>query len=72
MMRNERGQALVADLPIERLLTETDGPLPELHGRPSHPIDVPLAVDAIARTRGKPAEVVARSVRANLETLLRS
>ena len=26
MTRNERGQALVADLPIDRLLTETDGP----------------------------------------------
>jgi TatD DNase family protein len=72
MTRNERGQALVADLPIDRLLTETDGPFTQTHGRPSHPIDVPLAVDAIARTRGKPAEVVARSVRANLETLLRS
>jgi TatD DNase family protein len=27
MTRNERGKALVADLAIDRLLTETDGPI---------------------------------------------
>jgi TatD DNase family protein len=72
MTRNERGQALVTDLPIDRLLTETDGPFTQTHGRPSHPTDVPLAIDAIARTRRTTAEVVARSVRASLETLLQS
>jgi TatD DNase family protein len=72
MTRSERGKALIADLPIDRLLTETDGPFTETNGRPSHPTDVSLAVDAIARVRHTSPEVIAQAVGANLGELLRS
>jgi TatD DNase family protein len=71
MTGNERGKAVVTDLPIDRLLTETDGPFTKTNGRRFHPTDVSLAVDAIARARQTATEVVAHAVRANLETLLR-
>ncbi len=72
MTRNERGRALIADLPVERLLTETDGPFTRIHGRPSHPMDALIVVDAIAQTRGTTSAIIAGAVRTNLGTLIRS
>ena len=71
MMRSDRGRALVAGLPMDRLLTETDGPFTQIDGRPTVPTDARRAIDAIARVRHLTAEVIDKAVRANLQTLLR-
>lgn len=71
MMRSDRGQALVAELPMDRLLTETDGPFTQVDGRPAAPTDACRAIDEIARARRLAADVVDRTIRANLQTLLR-
>lgn len=70
MTRSDRLRALVADLPIDRILTETDGPFTEFKGRPSEPADVIVAIHAIAQIRGVSDDTVSRAVRANLQTLL--
>jgi TatD DNase family protein len=70
MARSERGRALIADLPSDRLLTETDGPFTQTQGRPTRPADVHLAVEAIAGIRGATPEVIGGTVRANLKVLL--
>jgi TatD DNase family protein len=49
MLRNERHRATVATMPIERILTETDGPFTELDGRPTHPPDVMMTIESLAR-----------------------
>lgn len=72
MLRTDKGKALVADLPLDRLLTETDGPFTRAGDRPAEPDDVGAAVGAIAGVRGLSAEIVSRAVRLNLQTLLRS
>ncbi|MER8467051.1 TatD family hydrolase [Mesorhizobium sp. M1396] len=46
-----RGRALVCDLPIDRILAETDGPFTQVDGRPSEPADVKTTVAAIADVR---------------------
>ena len=71
MSLSDRGRVLVADLPMDRLLTETDGPFTRVAGRPSEPADAPGATAAVARIRNLPTDVVASMVRANLQTLLR-
>ncbi|TGU42161.1 TatD family deoxyribonuclease, partial [bacterium M00.F.Ca.ET.152.01.1.1] len=43
MFRNERDQKLVRSLPLDRLLTETDGPFVEVGDKPVHPGDVAQA-----------------------------
>ena len=43
MTRSDRGRSLVSDLPIDRILTETDGPFTQVDGRPSEPADVKAA-----------------------------
>jgi TatD DNase family protein len=71
MTRSDRSRALVADLPIDRILTETDGPFTLIDGRPAEPNDVSVTCDVIALVRNVPANEIARAVQANLKVLLR-
>lgn len=71
MIRSERGRSLIAQLPIDRMLTETDAPFTQLDGRPTEPSDVPAVVDGIAAVRGMTREAAARTVIENLRTMLR-
>ena len=70
MMRSDRGRALVAELPMDRLLTETDGPFTQVDGRPTVPTDARRAIDAIAQARHLATDAIDMAVRANLQTLL--
>lgn len=71
MMRSDRGRALVAELPLDRILTETDGPFTQIDGRPAAPADAPKAVIAIAHARKLDPSVIDRAIQSNLKTLLR-
>ena len=70
MARNERGRAVIADLPLERLLTETDGPFTRTQGRPTRPADVHFALQAIASVRNTVPAAIGDAVRSNLKALL--
>lgn len=70
MARSERGRALIADLPRERLLTETDGPFTQTQGRPTFPTDVHLAIDAIAKVHSESCSIIGDNIRRNLKVLL--
>jgi TatD DNase family protein len=70
MMRNERGRKVVASLPDNRLLTETDGPFTDVGGRPACPSDVGIVIDAVANLRQMTSAKLASIVRGNLRTLL--
>lgn len=48
MLRSAKGQQLVARMPRERILTETDGPFAQDKGRSLEPTDVRLAVQSLA------------------------
>ncbi|MEW6657230.1 MAG: Qat anti-phage system TatD family nuclease QatD [Thermodesulfobacteriota bacterium] len=69
MMKSNPARALVAKLPLGRLLTETDGPFTTIDGRPTHPEDAKLAVDAIAIARRADPTAIAEAVLANLTIL---
>lgn len=71
MTRTDRGRALVADFPMSRILTETDGPFTQIEGRPAEPADVRAATVAIAQARNLPVDMVAGAVWRNLQELLR-
>jgi TatD DNase family protein len=70
MTRSARGRALIGSLPIDRLLTETDGPFTNVDGRPAEPRDVEIALQAVAEILAKPVSVLSKTIRANLKTLL--
>lgn len=70
MLKNKRGIQLVATIPPERVLTETDGPFTQVGGRPARPNDVKAAIDALANLWHSTPETVAVTVRRNLHALL--
>lgn len=71
MTGSERGRALIGDLPLERLLTETDGPFTQIDRRPAEPTDVRSVVDMAANLRNLPAAEFAATVQTNLKAMLR-
>jgi TatD DNase family protein len=48
MLTNGRERALVAQMPPDRVLTESDGPFTQIDGRPAFPWDVDGAVRALS------------------------
>jgi TatD DNase family protein len=70
MLADEKRRALVAGLPVDRLLTETDGPFTKVGDRPSTPRDVAdVVLDLAALTNVAPSEM-ARTIGLNLRTIL--
>lgn len=61
MARSQSGQRLVAEMPRDRVLTETDGPFVKAGSRPARPPDVAGVVDWLA-TSWKVAPDEARQV----------
>jgi TatD DNase family protein len=70
MVQADRGRALVAALPIDRILTETDGRFTQVEGRPSEPADVKATVALIAGVLGLSPDSVAKKVQSNLLSLV--
>jgi TatD DNase family protein len=70
MLENERGQALVASLRSDRLLTETDGPFVDIDDRPMRPSDVKSTVKGIAGIRGCDERSMVVTISQNLRTLV--
>lgn len=57
MTRSTSGQKIIAAVPKERVVTETDGPWTKTGGRPCRPADVAgLVTDLAARWREDPAD----------------
>ncbi|MCA4922529.1 MAG: TatD family hydrolase [Methylobacterium sp.] len=71
MTRTDRGRSLVSCLPIDRILTETDGPFTLIDDRPSEPSDVTATVAAIANVRLITIDAVTTSIRSNLRSLIK-
>ncbi|MCP3441519.1 Qat anti-phage system TatD family nuclease QatD [Bradyrhizobium sp. CCGUVB14] len=70
MLRSPKHRQLVAGLPADRLLTETDGPFVEIGGRPVRPRDVAQTVAELAALRGETIEAMEGGILNNLRTLL--
>lgn len=70
MMCTDRGRNLVAFLPIDRLLTETDGPFTQAGGHSACPTDVNVVTEELAKLRRITQDIMARTVQVNLCTLL--
>jgi TatD DNase family protein len=70
MLANEKRAAITKALPLDRVLTETDGPFTQTAARPTVPSDVWIAVDGLARLHGMPPAVVSATVMRNLKGLL--
>lgn len=70
MLLTDKGRDLIATLPSDRLLTETDGPFTQVSGRTACPADVAIAVETIANLRQMTPDEMAATIRENLKTIL--
>lgn len=70
MLANEKRTEINRAFPSERILTETDGPFTQTGGRPTEPVDVLHAVEALAALHGVDVEEMGRQIGANLQALL--
>jgi len=70
MLKSERGRTLVSALPMNRVLTETDGPFTSVEGRPANPSDVLDTVSQLAKLRGVDCALMGLTLRENLSGLL--
>jgi TatD DNase family protein len=70
MFNNERHISMVSALPLERLLTETDGPFTQTGERPSKPSDVLVVVESIGRLHGISSVEVVANIKSNLRRVL--
>jgi TatD DNase family protein len=69
MASNPRTGKIVAGLPSDRILTETDGPFTKVGGRPSRPTDAAESLQAIANARRQSLAEVQESVSRNFATV---
>jgi TatD DNase family protein len=70
MLVNEKRAAITKTLPLNRILTETDGPFTQTSGRPASPSDVWIAVEGLARLHGTSPSQMSEIIRSNLKGLL--
>jgi TatD DNase family protein len=70
MFNNERHISMVSSLPLERILTETDGPFTRTGDHQSKPSDVLLVVEALGHLHKLSSLEVASRIKTNLRELL--
>lgn len=70
MLRSPRHRALVAQLPRDRLLTETDGPFVLVGDVPVRPLEVMKTAADLAELSGMTAQAMQAQILANLATLV--
>ena len=72
MLRSQNGQRILAAIPRERVVTETDGPYTNVGRRPSEPSDIRSVVAGLARIWGEDDEEAKARVFANMTAIAAS
>jgi TatD DNase family protein len=70
MLRNDRHHSMLSSLPVDRILTETDGPFTKTDGRDALPTDVSGTVEGLARLLSRPSSERAEIIADNLRRIL--
>jgi len=71
MLEGAKGRALVARMPLNRVLPETDGPFTSVGGKQLQPWDAWSICEPLAEIWGMPVDEVGGRLRQNLHRLLR-
>lgn len=70
MIVSKNGQAIIKALPLERVLTETDGPFTDLNKKVVAPSGVQSVIDYLAKLHGKTSDEITETVKMNFSKLL--
>jgi TatD DNase family protein len=69
MLSRSKGRRLTAEMPRDRVLTETDGPFAQIEGRAAFPWDANRAVEILAKIWSEPVVIVRDRLDSNLRRL---
>jgi TatD DNase family protein len=70
MVQSKKGQLLISRMPVERVLTETDGPFVKFHSHPAKPSDINHVLEGLANLWHISFEETREKVLANFRSLL--
>jgi TatD DNase family protein len=70
MTESEKGRKIIARLPSDRVLTETDGPYVKINGKPVEPASVSIVEEFLSRAWNMPLSEARRTVWGNFRRLL--
>ena len=65
MVKTKKGQEIIKRIPIERLLTETDGPFVKVNGNEVSPLDIEIIINEISSIHKIDPQETKRKVEAN-------
>ena len=71
MLSTKNGRGIIQATPLDRILTETDGPFIKIAGREIKPADVKLTEQGLGQMFGMSTEDVSMRIRENLKSLLK-
>jgi TatD DNase family protein len=72
MVKSLKGQELIKELPLGRILLESDGPFLEINGRPSTPFDTELAIRGISQLLKADEEFISNQLFTNFVNILKN
>jgi TatD DNase family protein len=70
MLASEKGQKILARIPRDRLLTESDGPFVNVDGKAARPTDIPKLVSGLADLLGIGRDEMTETIYANFRKIL--
>jgi TatD DNase family protein len=69
MCLSKNGQGIISHIPLDRILTETDGPFAKENGKPYYPWDVEKVIHHVSQIHSMPAEAVRNQIWENFKRL---
>jgi TatD DNase family protein len=70
MLGSEKGRKLITRIPLDRLLTESDGPFVNVDGKSARPTTIPEVVTGLAELMGMGVEDMAETIFSNFRRIL--
>ncbi|WP_018248820.1 Qat anti-phage system TatD family nuclease QatD [Orenia marismortui] len=70
MISSQKGKKIISKIPVDRILTETDGPFIKINKKPSCPTDIDIVIKKLAILLDKDIVELKRIILNNLKNLL--
>lgn len=70
MIKSKNGQKVIEKIPVDRILTESDGPYVKTKGKPAEPKDVRLVIEHLKIVWNKSFDEIDQIVRRNFKNII--
>lgn len=70
MIKSKNGQKIIEKIPVDRILTESDGPYVKTKGKPAEPKDVRLVIEHLKIVWNKSFDEIDQIIRRNFKNII--